>query len=110
LGIGACLVIFWWPSIAGVLVGLGMLAAAAGLVMPAALAGAVDPFAEQAGAANGAANLLQTVGAGVASLLVSVPGRPEVVVPAAMLACVGGALGLDLVFGWLACRGRGAAL
>ena len=113
LGVAACVELLALPgvglSVAGVLGGLGLLAASAGLVMPAALAGAVDPFPEQAGAANGAANLLQTVGAGVASLLVSVPGRPELVVPGAMLACVLVALGLEVV-GGLAGRGRDAAL
>lgn len=86
-----------------VLACLAGLAASAGLVMPAALAGAVDPFPECAGAASGAANLLQTLGAGIASVLASLPGAPEHVVPASMLGLVLFAALFDRA---LACRGR----
>lgn len=108
LGIVACVAMLSLApagmlGIVPVLACLAGLAASAGLVMPAALAGAVDPFPDRAGAASAAANLLQTAGAGLASVLASLPGAPERVVPAAMLGLVLLAALLDRA---LACSGR----
>lgn len=88
--VGACLVV---------------LALGAGLVMPATLAGAVDDFPERAGAANAAAALLQTLGAGAGAALASLPGDPVLVVPAVMMALT---LGAGLAHAGLAGTRRGA--
>ena len=85
-----------------VLLCLAGLASSAGLVMPVALAEAIAPFPDRAGAANAAANLLQTFAAAGASTLVSLPGPPQQVVPACMLGWVVLAFMLDR---GLACRG-----
>jgi DHA1 family bicyclomycin/chloramphenicol resistance-like MFS transporter len=79
------------PGFIGICLCLALLAGAAGLVIPPALAAAVDPFPEQAGAASGGTNLLQTLGAAAASALVSLPGDPGLVIPGTMLALVLGA-------------------
>lgn len=63
---------------------MAILAFGAGVVTPAAMAGSVQDFPDDAGIANAATGLVQTIGAGVGSGFASLPGEPAVIVPIVM--------------------------